>query len=287
MTFNFTLISTTTVGLHLAAYLWPTANWNRLNSCMSGERRVRLLPAQQHCSFATRPTHTWRFFVCALELILFSVAEVVFSLENQHLSRNLLTAYVSRFPGEEFKPEFLNLTVKHLLKIMIWCCMARSEFGHCRWNCQCDQMHRYTAEVRGAISIALFQKAYPFCTVDNCHLAKLVSNWKGQNNTRTLTLPTQSQDMNPIENLWHKITLEIVKRHPTIKRKLIELLTATWNRGVTHNHLVKLSTQFRHSAQKRLWVKVGPKHTNPSSKRKSGLLKTTICWRREGFYLHV
>src|SRR6218665_3455056 len=90
----------------------------------------KLLPSQQQCLFAIRPTHN----------------------------------YVSRFPGEEFKPESLNLTVKHLLKIMIWCCIARSEVGHCRWNCQCDQMPWYTAEVRGTISIALFQ--YPFCLKD-------------------------------------------------------------------------------------------------------------------------
>src|SRR6218665_1646517 len=135
---------------------------------------------------------------------------------------------------------------------MIWCCMARGEVGHCRWNCQCDQMLLYTAEVPGAISIALFQKAYPLCLKDDyepCHLSKLVSNWKCQNNTRTLTLPAQSQDRNPIENLWRKITLE---RHPTIKRKLIESLTAAWYRGVTHDQLVKMSTQFRHDVQKRL-----------------------------------
>src|SRR6218665_3065554 len=110
-------------------------------SGMSGGRSLRLLPAQQQCLFAIRPTHN-----------------------------------VSRFPGEEFKPESLNLTVKHLLKIMSWGCMARSEVGHCRWNSQCDQMHWYTAEVRGAISLALFQKAYPFCLKDDnepCHLAKL------------------------------------------------------------------------------------------------------------------
>src|SRR6218665_417926 len=215
---------------------------------MSCGRSARLLPAQQQClqqkiMFATTPTH-----------------------------------YVRRFPGEEFKPESLNLTVKHLLKIMNWCCMARSEVGHCRWNCQCDQMHWYTAEVRGAISIALFQKAYPFCLKDDnepCHLAKLVSNLKCQNNTRTLTSLAQSQDMNPIENLWRKITLEIVKRHPTIKRKLIESLTAAWNRGVTHVHLVKLSIQFRHNAQNQSQAKAGPEYTNPSSKRKSGLLGAT------------
>src|SRR6218665_509824 len=79
-------------------------------------------------------------------------------------------------------------------------------------------MHWYTAEVRGAISIALFQKAYPFCLKDDnepCYLAKLVSNWKCQNNTKTLTSLAQSQDRNPIENLWRKITLEIVKTQET------------------------------------------------------------------------
>src|SRR6218665_2465387 len=59
------------------------------------------------------------------------------------------------------------------------------------WNCQIDQMHRYrpTAEVRSAISTALFQ--YPFCfkdDIEQCHRAKLVTNWKCQSNTRTLTL---------------------------------------------------------------------------------------------------
>src|SRR6218665_3335461 len=128
--------------------------------------------------------------------------------------------------------------------------MAHSEVGHCRWNCKCDQIHRYTAEECGAISIVLFQKAYLFCLKDDnepCHLAKLVSNWKCQNTTKTLTLPAQSQDMNTIENIWRKITLEIVKGHLTIKRKLIESLTAAWNRGVTH--VTRPPRQDVHSVQ--------------------------------------
>ena len=44
--------------------------------------------------------------------------------------------------------------------------------------------------------------------------------------------------------------MEVVKRHPTIKRKLIELITSAWNLGVTHVHLVKLSIQFRHTMLK-------------------------------------
>ena len=66
-------------------------------------------------------------------------------------------------------------------------------------------------EVHGAISIALFQ--YPFCLKydsEQCHRAKLVIKWKCQNNFRTLTLPAHAQDMNPIENLWCKVALEII-----------------------------------------------------------------------------
>jgi hypothetical protein len=36
---------------------------------------------------------------------------------------------VKRFPGEEFKPEWLNLTVKHPLKVMVWGCMADCGVG--------------------------------------------------------------------------------------------------------------------------------------------------------------
>jgi transposase len=39
------------------------------------------------------------------------------------------SAYVRRFPGEEFKPECINVTVKHPTKVMIWGCMAAGGVG--------------------------------------------------------------------------------------------------------------------------------------------------------------
>jgi hypothetical protein len=38
-------------------------------------------------------------------------------------------AYVRRFPGEEYKPECINVSVKHPLKIMVRGCMAASGVG--------------------------------------------------------------------------------------------------------------------------------------------------------------
>src|SRR6218665_1442901 len=42
---------------------------------------------------------------------------------------NQANTYVRRFPGEVFKPEFLNLTVKHPLKIMVCGCISASGVG--------------------------------------------------------------------------------------------------------------------------------------------------------------
>lgn len=47
-----------------------------------------------------------------------------------------------------------------------------------------------------------------------CHaiMPKMVTKWKHQNNVRTLYWPTQTPDLNLIENFWHKVPLEISKR---------------------------------------------------------------------------
>jgi len=154
---------------------------------------------------------------------------------------------VRRLPGEEFKPECLYLMMKHLLKDHGLGWVAHSEFGHRRWTCLCDQVHLHTADVGGAISTS-FQ--HQVCFKDDSepyHRAKLVTNWKHQNNNRTL----QSLDLNLIEILYRKVALEIVRRNPTIKHELIESLIVAWNRRDTHDHLIKLSTQYIQDADKR------------------------------------
>ena len=87
-----------------------------------------------------------------------------------------------------------------------------------------------------------------------CHV--IVPNWSptGSVRTRPGRWPCP-----PNQRIWVRlrisgakevrITLQIVKRHPAIKCKLIESPTAAWNRGVTYVHLLKLPIQFRHNAQ--------------------------------------
>jgi len=57
------------------------------------------------------------------EKVLISVESTFCLFGNKH------NTYVRMFPGEVFKPEFLNLTVKHLLKIMVCGCISASGVG--------------------------------------------------------------------------------------------------------------------------------------------------------------
>jgi hypothetical protein len=55
---------------------------------------------------------------------------VLFSDESTFcLFGNQAHTYVRRFRGEDFKPECLNLTMKHPLKIKVWGYMAASGVG--------------------------------------------------------------------------------------------------------------------------------------------------------------
>ena len=49
--------------------------------------------------------------------------------------------------------------------------------------------------------------------------------------------PAQSPDLNPIENLWHRINVIIAKNKPSNKRELIENIIQAWHHIVTPKEL--------------------------------------------------
>ena len=94
---------------------------------------------------------------------------------------------------------------------------------------------------------------WPFCFNDDsepCHRAKVVTNWKCPNNIRALTLPAQSQDMNPTENLWHKVTLETRDMSRDIRQAQVDRFV--YGRLETRSHPLS-PRQAVHSILTRWW----------------------------------
>ena len=63
-----------------------------------------------------------------------------------------------------------------------------------------------------------------------CHRAKIVNEWKEENNFQCLDWPPQSPDLNPIENLWRDIKVDLRNMRSHNLRELEANVKACWDR---------------------------------------------------------
>ena len=172
--------------------------------------------------------------------ILFS-DESTFTLQS-HAGNN----WVRRRQGEEYKPECILPTIKHPPSLMIWGCMAAHGVGrfHIVDGMMNGTKYRMVLEEKMLRSARdLFADGSPWFFQDDnapCHRAKLVKKWLEDNGVTRIDWPAQSPDLNPIENLWHRIGVIVSREKPKTKRELTECLIAAWHRVITPAELEKL-----------------------------------------------
>lgn len=65
---------------------------------------------------------------------------------------------------------------------------------------------------------------------DPKHTAKLTKKWFEDNNIDVLKWPSQSQDLNPIENLWRILKINVHKRNPQNLKELETFCLEEWTR---------------------------------------------------------
>ena len=123
--------------------------------------------------------------------------------------------YVWRKKGEAYKPKNTVPTVKHGGgNIMLWGCdyirildenvkesAEKLQLGH-NWKYQQDN--------------------------DPKHTAKVVQKWFKDNDVNVLEWPSQSPDLNPIEDLWRDLKTRVMARMPTNLTQLEVFAKEEW-----------------------------------------------------------
>lgn len=63
---------------------------------------------------------------------------------------------------------------------------------------------------------------------DPKHTSNLAKAWFQNNNVNVLSWPSQSPDLNPIENLWGEVKVTIQGKNPSNKDELWTLVKSAW-----------------------------------------------------------
>ena len=178
---------------------------------------------RKHClelarSYVKWPVEKWR-------KVLFS-DESTFT-PNNHAGNN----YVRRRPEKEYRPYCISPTIKHLQSIMVWGCMAASGIGRLKLDSGMMNETKYIDVLENQMlpsARSLFSDDDWIFQDNNapCHRAKKVQHWYGTQKVERMDWPAQSPDLNPIENLWNRVSCIIGKNKPKTRRELIEQVIA-------------------------------------------------------------
>jgi hypothetical protein len=193
------------------------------------QRRKRLAWARAHRNWTLEQ---WR--------------KVIFSDESTFtINSHAGNVHVRRREGEEFRPECILKTAKHPKSVMVWSCMSANGIGRLEIVKGMMNARKYVQMLQNKLvrsACDMFQENSWIFQDDNapCHRAKVVKEWLQQAGIQHLDWPAQSPDLNPIENLWHRLGSQVAKEKPRTERELIEKIIRVWNHVITREELGKL-----------------------------------------------
>lgn len=142
--------------------------------------------------------------------------------------------YVKRKPEEKYHQDCIRKTVKHPVSVMIWSCISSKGMGRLyvvEGTMRQDQYRRVLETKLIPQLTDWFGNGPKIFMHDGapCHKAKSVSKYLDDHRIPVLRWPGNSPDMNPIENVWNCLKVELGKDNITNKTQLIERIIHHWH----------------------------------------------------------
>jgi transposase len=158
---------------------------------------------------------------------------VIWSDESPFVLRFNKKVRVWRRYNERYNPECTVATVKHDKKIMIWGCFAAVGAGNLHRVEGIMEQVQYREILQEQLLPSadyLFPDGGWIFQQDNDpkHTARLTKRWFMDTGVPILEWPSQSPDLNPIENLWSILDANLKNRTPQNEQELFEVLEEGW-----------------------------------------------------------
>ncbi|GFX78224.1 uncharacterized protein TNCV_5135711 [Trichonephila clavipes] len=166
--------------------------------------------------------------------------------------------FMRRRRGEKFHSDCVVQTVKHPTKVMIWSVISGKGTG------RLDVLKLEEWFPNGESHIFM-QDGAP------CHTARSIKTFLAEQNILLLDWPSNSPDMNTIENIWELMKTEVAKDVITNKTQLLERIIHVWNHHPQMQETVQSCIDSMPHRRKRKLDDAGASEINrlyPESRRK-------------------